>query len=452
MKFERKIYLGFIFTALAFFPAVIGAFFAIQKVVSEQNSLVATNAQIVLLAEKLRSVFSAQSSLIPVYLLSGKTDLIEQFHHEYQNFEKIALAIADIDPHPEDLKEIANIRGLARVMRESTLSVIQMKQQGQNHKVVNDQFRKVTLPNEQALTKHLNNLVFKESADFEDAKVHVAKVVDQVVAALLILAVLALGLVFLIGRLTFKVMRQQRAYEETQKELLKKEQMLSQARKETVEVVAHDLKNPLGSIKMSLDLVLSQIDGGLTSKELQDYLQIAYRSTESMEKLIRDLLDHAKIEAGHLILETENCDLAKLAAELILRFHPLVENKKLTLIDNITGPAFVECDSGRIEQVIANLLGNALKFTPTKGTISLSLKVQGGQVHISIEDSGPGVPTDQLPHIFDRFWQVRETASQGTGLGLAIAKAIVEEHKGKIWVESTLGVGSQFHITLPVSS
>jgi signal transduction histidine kinase len=107
-------------------------------------------------------------------------------------------------------------------------------------------------------------------------------------------------------------------------------------------------------------------------------------------------------------------------------------------------------DRHRILQVFANLIGNAIKFTPSGGTITVRAEQFEEDIQFSVEDTGPGIPKEEIPHLFDRFWQARKTARLGTGLGLFIVKGIVEGHGGRIWVESELGVGSRFHFTLPM--
>jgi signal transduction histidine kinase len=111
----------------------------------------------------------------------------------------------------------------------------------------------------------------------------------------------------------------------------------------------------------------------------------------------------------------------------------------------------VLCDRQRVLQVFSNLIGNAIKFTPAGGEIAIDVKADADQVRFAVSDSGPGIPQADLAHIFDRYWQRRETARRGTGLGLFIAKALVEGHHGRIWCESQIGKGSTFYFTLPRS-
>src|SRR4029079_14680966 len=134
--------------------------------------------------------------------------------------------------------------------------------------------------------------------------------------------------------------------------------------------------------------------------------------------------------------------LRPLAAGSIIRMETNIE-------DNL--PAVI-ADAARIQQVLSNLVGNAVKFTPRAGTISVWAERGDGEVRFSVIDTGPGIPAEQLPHIFGRFWQAKTSDRRGIGLGLAIAKGIVEAHNGRIWVESSVGLGSTFYFTLPTAN
>jgi signal transduction histidine kinase len=123
--------------------------------------------------------------------------------------------------------------------------------------------------------------------------------------------------------------------------------------------------------------------------------------------------------------------------------------KSIGLSRHTRSPVTVLCERDLLLRVFSNLIGNAIKFTPTGGAISVSAETLSGQVHFSVKDSGPGIPADHLAHIFDRYWQQKDSDRRGSGLGLYIAKGIVEAHGGRIWAESKLGEGSTMHFALP---
>jgi len=167
--------------------------------------------------------------------------------------------------------------------------------------------------------------------------------------------------------------------------------------------------------------------------------------------MISDLVDAASLETGTLSLDQRENELGRVMSDAIDLLQPLADARGLALVTELLGG--IErawCDRERIVQVLSNLVGNAIKFTPQGGHIRVRAEGYGDMVRISVSDDGPGIAPDQMPRIFDRYWHLAQRESrQGAGLGLYIAKGIVENHGGRIWVESTLGHGSTFFFTLP---
>jgi signal transduction histidine kinase len=166
--------------------------------------------------------------------------------------------------------------------------------------------------------------------------------------------------------------------------------------------------------------------------------------------LIQDLLDVARIQAGGLAVEPIPVDVKSLLNEAAESATPLASAAQLTVVCNAPETSVaVASDRERVLQVFANLIGNAIKFTPKGGQIRILACQENDVVRFTIADSGPGIPPEHLDHVFDRYWQAKSTAKLGAGLGLSIAKGIVEAHGGRIWVESPPGSGAEFNFTLP---
>lgn len=453
-KFERKIYVRLAILFACFLPVIALGFFSLKGVINEQNELVSSSTREMLLAERLRFMDSVQSGLMPAFVLSGRVDLIDSFERAHANFNEALEELKTIETDQRSHDLLVDLRQLTDRRHAYALPGIQMVRDGKPTKSVEDYFREQTGPLTDTIRKEMNELVQREADDFEAAKSRVSGTVGRIMSAFVALSVVTIAFILVIGSLVISVIRQKRAYDESQEAVLARELRLSQARKETVEVVSHDLKNPLGTVKVSLQMALYHLNDPTPNmvKDALEYLQIASRSTDSMERLIKDLLDHAKIEAGHLVLDRRETDLSKLIGDLGTRFGLLAKERGIALTMNGGESTMVACDSGRIEQVISNLLGNAVKFTPHGGRIHLNLQREKNDVFVSVEDSGPGLTEAQCAKIFDRFWQVRETAHKGNGLGLSIAKAIVEAHGGAISVISKPGQGSKFFFVLPVAA
>jgi len=227
-------------------------------------------------------------------------------------------------------------------------------------------------------------------------------------------------------------------------------QAATRARDEMLAVVAHDLRNPLSTISLGAELLLDTTPEDAGHAFQRRHLSTVKRSAERMNRLIQDLLDVSRIAGGKMAVVPREEDLSLLMAEAAAMLRPLAETRGITFqTRGARELPRLRMDGARVMQVISNLVGNALKFTPEGGTVTLAGAWENGEVRVSVIDTGSGISPEQLPHVFGRFWQANAADSRGLGLGLAIARGIVEAHGGRIWVESEPGVGSIFHFTLP---
>lgn len=224
----------------------------------------------------------------------------------------------------------------------------------------------------------------------------------------------------------------------------------ARARDEMMAIVSHDLRDPLNTVRLSIGLMLDILpQGELREFELRQ-LAIIRRAAERMEKLIQDLLDVTRIEAGRLSIEPQPVRVGQVLSDAVEAFRPRAQAAALELTTEAAGESEkLYADRDRLLQVFSNLIGNAMKFTPEGGSISVRAYPQEDGFRFEVADTGPGIPPEHLPHLFDRFWQANNAARSGAGLGLAICKGIVEAHGGTLWVESTPGEGSTFSFILP---
>jgi light-regulated signal transduction histidine kinase (bacteriophytochrome) len=232
---------------------------------------------------------------------------------------------------------------------------------------------------------------------------------------------------------------------------LEREQRAVRARDDLVAVVSHDLKNPLGVIQMQAALLLRTAVASDQEpvRRLRGSAERIQRAVDRMNALISDLLDLAKIEAGRFEVQPQPERAEDIVDDVTTIMGPLAESKQIRLITELRSPSQVNVDRERVFQVLSNLVGNALKFTPEGGTITLKAEPAGREVLFSVADTGSGIPQEQLPHVFDRYWQAPRASRKGTGLGLYIAKGIVEAHGGQLWVQSVPARGATFGFTLP---
>jgi len=220
------------------------------------------------------------------------------------------------------------------------------------------------------------------------------------------------------------------------------------AREDVLAIVSHDLKNPIGAILGFSSLIRETPETAPSVLQLNESIE---RAALRSQALIQDLLDHSRIDAGQFSVAPKSCSASSLLFELKDTFAPAAYRKNISLAHSLQEDIDqLFCDKNRLIQALSNLIGNAIKFTPEGGQISLKMEREDKDwVRIIIADNGPGIQASALPHIFDRYWRSRTNSNSGAGLGLFITKGIIESHGGKIHASSQPGRGTQFEILLP---
>lgn len=242
------------------------------------------------------------------------------------------------------------------------------------------------------------------------------------------------------------------AQRELESEHLRLAEALSRAesalgmRDEVLAIVAHDLRAPLNAVLTSAAFLM---DADLAEVDRRRLLDVIRRAASGMSRLIDELLDVARMESGAFTVDLQRVDLAVLASEVCEQFRPQATEAGRLLDCTVERDLpLVPADRGRMSQVLQNLVSNALKFTPAGGAITVRVARQGADVLCAVADTGFGIAPEELPHLFERFWQARRYRRGGAGLGLAIARGVVEAHGSALAVESEPGRGSVFSFVL----
>jgi signal transduction histidine kinase len=216
-----------------------------------------------------------------------------------------------------------------------------------------------------------------------------------------------------------------------------------------VATVSHEFKNILTIVREAMTQVREGLMGGVNPAQ-QDMLDLAKRNIDRLVRLVRNLLDVSKLEAGKMDLRKSPIDFPALLTEILQTFQTEMSKRGIRLETRIAAGPPVACDRDRIAEVLVNLLANAVKYAPG-GLIRIAMGQNGDGLRLEIEDSGPGIARDDLETIFDKYHRLHAGEQEGTGLGLYVSKAIVELHGGRIWAESEPGRGSRFIFTLPAT-
>ena len=226
----------------------------------------------------------------------------------------------------------------------------------------------------------------------------------------------------------------------------------ARARDAVLAIVSHDLRNPVGSVITAASFLLDTLAAEVLATPQGQQVGVIHRAASRANRLLDDLMDVTRIEAGGLAVVLEPVEVPGLLSGAVELMRGPAAERAVELVGLVPGPLPpVLADRDRVLQVFANLAGNAVKFTPEGGTVALAAELEDGAVAFSVADTGPGMSADQVERAFDRFWQAARTDRRGVGLGLAIARGIVDAHGGSLSVASAPGAGTTFRFTLPLS-
>jgi signal transduction histidine kinase len=224
----------------------------------------------------------------------------------------------------------------------------------------------------------------------------------------------------------------------------------TRTREEVLSIISHDLQTPLGAIRLGVGLLRRLLARGAREEDLAKTSETIERAASRLSRLVEELVDFARMERGKFTLSAHPEDLTGIVSDALEMMRTLAEEGGVTLtLDAPSGLRRVACDRHRVTQVLQNIIGNALKVVAPGKAVRVVLRSTPAEAVVQVVDEGPGIPPEDLPHVFERYWRGKRPAYEGSGLGLAIARGIVEAHGGRIWVESEVGKGSTFAFSLP---
>jgi len=255
------------------------------------------------------------------------------------------------------------------------------------------------------------------------------------------------GLVFAV---VLRDVTERRRFEIENSELVRDLRGAVAARDDMLSIVSHDLRNPVNAVKMLAAAILRTGDAAPLPGEVGQHADVMLQAAKQMDALIQDLLDVSKLESGRMSMSPRPIAITEILDEATEMLRPGAEQAGVE-IRRAAQPRLpsVDVDPDRIVQVLSNLIGNAIKYTPRGGHVTISAEPIDDFLQVTVADTGVGIPEQELPRVFDRFWQSKRTNRSGAGLGLTIARGMVRAHGGRIWIESETGKGTQVHFTVP---
>jgi signal transduction histidine kinase len=432
--------------------AVVTLFLAIGMVFAIEGFDVVATAQIMHIraeeqeitrAERLRWSGEMIVSAGRGYLISGDPALLRRLLRTRAAFEDEWKALSDETLAPESKQLLVDVKRDAENFARTQESLTNARTHDVDAAELTVRFEHELIPLQYALGKALDRLVDHKERALNDIYVKAASERGRLQTLLycFFAALLAIALATTIhfARLVERAFGQEReAVDAARRAVVSRDDLMG--------VVAHDLRTPLQAIVLRA-LVLDKL---ASSTQMREQSSAITRMARTMEHLISTMLDVTSIQAGRFSVMPGACDVHQLVRESFSMLEPLAQARSIHLIEHVEGARLsILADRERILQVLANLIGNAIKFSAVGRTVLLDVQADPHQVRFAITDQGPGLAAEDLPRLFDRFWKRQAQAKTGTGLGLFIAKNIVEAHGGRIWVDSELGRGTTFHFTLP---
>ena len=431
-------------------------------------------------AKRLISSLYAQLKSDKQYLVLRDTVLLKEFLEEAENFRKTLKALQDQEDSPKTRELLMNAKRLHEELHTLFLSEGVEQTDRSEVSISSYESRRDTLVD--SITENINAYITLQESSIggilRDTHVRAVQAVDISRQLMIMALLLGLGLA---GVASYSILRPLRRVQgqirrigqgqfgrtvpvtvphelrelvHTVNWMSEKLQQLDQMKSEFLANVSHELRTPLTSIREGTQLLIDGIPGPV-NRDQRETLTILMESSQRLNHLIGNLLDLSRMEADMLAYHFSLTDLNRLALRSIEKMKFLAERKQIQLLTELTGDRIrmQEVDGPRIEQVIENLLSNAIKFSPEGSFISVQSQAadDNESFHFSVSDNGPGVPPDDLPHIFERFYQGRSQEGRtyvGSGIGLALAKRVVEAHGGKIWAESEVGKGTTVHVVV----
>lgn len=440
LSFESKAKLGYATLALLLVVGLVLSVRRLAALTDVQIGYLRGEENELTLVERLRWNAELIVSHGRGYLISADASLLARVQEAEARFDNNVAALRGQTLSAEGNALVANAQEAANRFRAVQESLLDVRQTSRDGEGVVRRFETELRPLRTELGQTLDRLAAYKGAalarTYDEAKRNRRSLERQLYGLLGVLLLISLGIAWYFARLLGRSYRKERTALEAARKAVT-------ARDELLGIVAHDLRNPLGAITLKAGLMKSTDASAEVREGAESIQNVAMR----MEYLIKSMLDATTMGTGQFSVTREPCAVEELVGETLDLFSNVAASKQIHLEADVSYDGLViHADRDRVLQVLSNLVGNALKFTPQGGEVKIRIEREQDVARFSISDTGPGIAAGDIPRLFDRFWK----RAGGTGLGLFIAKGIVEAHGGRIWVRSQPSRGSIFYFELPL--
>ncbi len=416
----------------------------LAAVTSAQTAELRVQERQLTIAERLRWSAEFAVSAGRGYLISGDEAFLVHLREARDDLRAGVHELGRSGLTAAGRERLAEVEGAASSYFRAQDALLAERETVERSRMLAD-FERELLPHTDRLFAALNDLAAGKLAAtataYERAEAERGRLARWLYALVLLSLPLSLALAFTFSRMLA------RSYDEARRSAERARRAV-QSRDDVMGMVAHDLRNPLASIKLAAAVLRRKLEGQPAARQAETIERVVGR----LDGLVGSMLDAASLEAGRFSVTVEPCDAGALVRDAVDAAAPLAASRQLQLTSEPPEPPVeVLADRDRVAQVLANLLGNALKFTPPGGSVAVAASRTGDRVTFRVTDTGPGIDAASLPHLFDRYWKRETLGVKGTGLGLFIAKGIVDAHGGRLWAESPPGRGATLAFTLAVA-
>lgn len=400
--------------------------------------------------EKIRTITNEILATGRAYFLLGSA----RFYNEHKENREIFLtALASFEKAhtlPKIPELVQSIRSEIEKEEEHFRQGLEFRAKQTETRIVGQYYQSKVNPIRENINKALSEMGALHMAEFDKARIQADETASwiegQIPRGMMWLSILTGTLFLSVSLLVVRMLRERKRHLADRARLYEEARRAATSRDEVMAAISQDLKEPLSYLQQAASIIEQTSD----PETIKDGAEIIKSTIKMTEGIVHDILDQTKADQGELLLRLDQLGVDTIFEEARERLQPIAKKKDIRLEFNYNNPpalAFVDRD--RVQRVLTNLVGNAIKFSPRNQKVIIKAKSDQQFVYISVKDSGPGIPEKQQENLFDNFWQARKTANQGAGVGLAIAKTIVEAHGGTISVSSHSGSGSTFTFSLP---